>query len=72
LKALRDAGRELLVMLYTPVIDRAFSSLIKRADRIIELAPINELSPREPVRCIRIQRNGGPLLKGQQTLPEVS
>ena len=69
--ALKDAGRDSLVILYTPVIDRTFSTLIKRADRIIELATIEELSFREPARSIRMQRNGGPLLNGQRTL-EVS
>jgi len=66
--ALKDAGRDSLVILYTPVIDRAFSSLIRRADRIIEIVSIDELSSRDPVRNIRMQRNGGVLLKGQRTL----
>lgn len=69
--ALKDAGRESLVILYAPVIDRVFSSLMQRADRIIEIASADELSVREPVRNIRRQRNGGPLMKGQRTL-EVS
>jgi DNA polymerase I len=69
--ALKDAGRESLVILYAPVIDRVFSSLMQRADRIIEIASADELSVREPVRNIRRQRNGGPILKGQRTL-EVS
>ncbi|MCX6697132.1 MAG: hypothetical protein NTV84_06165, partial [Methanoregula sp.] len=69
--ALKDAGRESLVILYTPAIDRVFSSLMRRADRIIEIASADELSVREPVRNIRRQRNGGPILKGQRTL-EVS
>jgi hypothetical protein len=66
--ALKDAGRESLVILYAPVIDRVFSSLMQRADRIIEIASADELSVREPVRNIRRQRNGGPLMKGQRTL----
>jgi len=69
--ALKDAGRESLVILYTPTIDRVFSSLMRRADRIIEIASADELSVREPVRNIRRQRNGGPIMKGQRTL-EVS
>jgi hypothetical protein len=69
--ALKDAGRESLVIMYTPAIDRVFSSLMRRADRIIEIASADELSVREPVRNIRRQRNGGPIMKGQCTL-EVS
>jgi hypothetical protein len=44
--ALKDAGRDSLVILYTPVIDRTFYFLILRADRIIEIAPIDKLSMR--------------------------
>jgi DNA polymerase I len=69
--AMKDAGRESLVILYTPAIDRVFSSLMRQADRIIEIAPADELSSRDNVRNTRMQRNGGPLLKGQCTL-EVS
>lgn len=35
---LKDAGRELLVILYSPSMDRAFSSLMRKADHIIEIA----------------------------------
>jgi DNA polymerase I len=69
--ALRDAGRDSLVILYTPVIDRTFSSMIRRADRIIEIVSNEELLSRDPARSIRMQRNSGMLLKGQRTL-EVS
>jgi hypothetical protein len=69
--ALKEAGRESLVILYTPVIDRRFSSLIRRVDRIIEIVSIEELSFLDPFRSIRTQRNGGPLLNGQRML-EVS
>jgi DNA polymerase I len=65
---LKDAGRDSLVILYTPVIDSTFSSLIKRADRIIEIVSIEELSFRDSIRSIRMQRNCGMLLKGQRTL----
>jgi DNA polymerase I len=66
--ALKDAGRDLMVILYTPVTDRTFSYLIRRADRIIEIASIDELSFRDPVRSIRMRRNSGMHLKGQRTL----
>ena len=35
--ALNEAGREALVILYTPVVDRTFSALTRRADRYIEV-----------------------------------
>jgi DNA polymerase I len=69
--ALKDAGRDSLVILYTPVIDRVFASLMRRADHIIEIASADDLSFREPVRSIHRQRTGGPLMRGQRTL-EVS
>jgi DNA polymerase I len=64
--ALKDAGRESLVILYTPVAERTFSVLMRQADRVIEIAPVGDLSSREPARRIRMQRNGGPLGPGAQ------
>ncbi len=69
--ALKDAGHDALVILYTPVIDRRFSALMRQADRIIEIAEADDLSSRAPRRSLRMQRNGGPLVRGQKTL-EVS
>lgn len=69
--ALKDAGRESLVILYTPAIDRTFAALMRQADRVIEIAAADDLSRQMPPRAIRLQRNGGPLAGGQRTL-EVS
>jgi len=66
--ALKDAGRESLVILYTPVVDRTFASLIRQADRIIEITSIEQTSMKQSARMIQVQRNGGPLVKGQCTL----
>jgi len=65
--ALKDAGRESLVILYTPVMDRTFASLIRQADRIIEISSIEQTSMKRLARMIQVQRNGGPVMKGQCT-----
>jgi hypothetical protein len=41
---LKDAGRESLVILYSPSMDRAFSSLMRKADHIFEIA-LNDEGP---------------------------
>lgn len=69
--ALKDAGRDALVILYTPAIDNRFAALMRHADRVIEIAAAEDLSSRTPPRNLRMQRNGGPLVSGQKTL-EVS
>ena len=40
--ALRDAGRDALVILYAPAMDRSFAALAARADRLIEIVPEGE------------------------------
>ena len=35
--ALRDAGHEALVILYSPVMDQSFAALVRQADRVIEI-----------------------------------
>jgi DNA polymerase I len=63
---LRDAGREAMVVLYTPVMDRTFSALAQQADRIIEIKSMdNQQNLRQSVRQIHWQRHSGPLVKGQ-------
>ncbi len=37
--ALRDAGHEALVILYSPAMDRSFAALARQADRVIEIVP---------------------------------
>jgi hypothetical protein len=41
---LRDIGRESLVILYTPLVDRSFSVLMRQADHVIEIAAANDLA----------------------------
>jgi len=67
--ALMESARESLVILYTPVVDRTFSALARKADRYIELIPI-EVNP-NPIRTTRLMRQYGQRLNGQRTL-EVS
>jgi len=67
--ALKEAGRESLVIFYTPVADRTFSALARKADRYIELIPVEpELNP---IRTTRLMRQCGQRPTGQRTL-EVS
>jgi len=68
-EALKEAGRDSLVILYTPVADRTFPALARKADRYIELIPI-DVNP-HPLRTTRIMRQYGQRPKGQRTL-EVS
>jgi DNA polymerase I len=64
--ALKEAGRESLVILYTPVTDRTFSALVRKADRYIELLPVEpELNP---IRTTRVMRQNGLRPTGQRTL----
>ncbi len=66
--ALRQAGRESLVLLWAPAADRSFSALARQADRLIEIIgdPAGT-SPRRPVR----EGSGGMISRAQTTL-EVS
>jgi hypothetical protein len=45
--ALKQAGRESLVILYAPAMDRTFSTLARQADRLIELLPVQEPAGRQ-------------------------
>jgi hypothetical protein len=40
---LRDIGRESLVILYAPSVDRSFSVLMRKADHIIEIATADDM-----------------------------
>ena len=69
---LKEVGRESLVILYTPSIDRSFSVLMRQADHIIEIAPAEDVE--RILQCIaasRSSRHNGILPYAQQTL-EVS
>ena len=67
--ALKEVARESLVILYTPVSDRTFSALARRADHFIEIVTIEE--NRHPIRTSRTLRQCGLRPNGQLTL-EVS
>lgn len=67
--ALADAGRESLVLLYTPVADRTFMALARRAGRFIEICADQEARP--PLHIPRSARQCGARPAGQRTL-EVS
>ena len=64
--ALKDAGRESLVILYTPAVDRTFSALTRRADRYIEVVTVEP--DVNPIRTTRIMRQCGLRPTGQRTL----
>ena len=68
---LKEAGRESLVILYSPAIDRAFSVLMRQADRIIEIAPADDIAGTTLYRSSRASRHSGVPPRSQQTL-EVS
>jgi hypothetical protein len=40
--ALKEAGREALVILYSPVMDRSFAALSRQSDRLIEIVNAEE------------------------------
>lgn len=67
--ALADAGRESLVILYSPVPDRTFFALARRAGRFVEIC--TEEEPRQPYRIPHSARESGMRPAGQRTL-EVS
>jgi hypothetical protein len=68
---LKDIGRESLVILYTPSIDRSFSVLMRQADHIIEIAPSDNLFGTTLSRSSRSHRTSETLPYAQRTL-EVS
>ncbi len=68
--ALKEAARESLVILYTPVADRTFSALARKADHFIGIYAVEE--NRCPVRTTHTMRQCcGLRPNGQRTL-EVS
>ncbi|MGD0080693.1 MAG: hypothetical protein ABSB80_08625 [Methanoregula sp.] len=66
--ALRDTGREALVILYAPAMDRSFAALARQADRLIELLPPGETGQPIRPRDVRSRRKGGLQSRAQQTL----
>jgi hypothetical protein len=55
--ALKQAGRESLVILWSPAMDRTFSALARQSDRLIELLPVQEQAER-PYGSRRVHREG--------------
>jgi hypothetical protein len=64
--ALRDAGREALVILYSPVMDRSFAALARQADRVIEIMHADEPAYPGQYQGGRSHRLGSP--PAQKTL----
>lgn len=64
--ALREAGRESLVILYSPVPDRTFSALARTAGHYIEIVAIEPEHPQ--VRVSHQMRQHGMRVAGQRTL----
>jgi DNA polymerase I len=67
--ALGELARESLVILYTPVADRTFAALARKADHYIEIVAVEE--NRHPIHTSRTMRQCGLRPNGQQML-EVS
>src|SRR5208337_634050 len=65
---LKDVGRESLVILYTPTMDRTFSGLIRQADHIIEIATAEDTPGSTPHHRSRSLRGGDSRPYAQQTL----
>ena len=68
---LRDIGRESLVILYAPSVDRSFSLLMRHADRFIEITAANDLGGTTMYRCYHSLRYREIVPYSQQVL-EVS
>jgi DNA polymerase I len=68
---LKDIGRESLVILYTPSADHSFSALMRQADHIIEIAPVDDVVGTTLHRRSRSHRSGNTPPYAQRTL-EVS
>ena len=68
---LKEAGRESLVILYSPNIDHTFSLLMQQADHLIEIAPVDDRGGTARYRSPRSPRIKGPTPYGQRRL-EVS
>jgi len=67
--ALCTTGREALVILYAPAMDRSFAALMREADRIIELLPPDDPTDRPAYRGSRSSRaDGGRIHPAQKTL----
>lgn len=66
--ALKEAGREALVVLYAPAMDRPFAALARQADRLIEIVNPGEPDPRQRMATGRSGRRGDDRPQAQTTL----
>jgi DNA polymerase I len=66
--ALRDAGREALVILYSPVMDQSFAVLARHADRVIEIVHPDEAGYGAQYQSRRTIRQGRTSAPAQKTL----
>jgi DNA polymerase I len=66
--ALKQAGREALVILWAPASERSFAALIRQADRIIEIVPGEPNPERSGLARLRTCRRGGVVPRAQRTL----
>jgi hypothetical protein len=66
--ALKQAGREAMVILWAPASDQSFAALIRQADRIIEIVPEGPAPDRFGFASQRSCRKGGVVPKIQKTL----
>ena len=66
--ALRGAGREALVILYSPVMDRSFAALARHADRLIEIMPADEPAYTGQYQISRSRRQVSSPAPAQKTL----
>jgi hypothetical protein len=66
--ALREAGHEALVILYSPAMDRPFAVLARHADRLIEIMHADEPSYSGQCQNSRSHRQGSSPVPAQKTL----
>ena len=66
--ALRDAGHEALVILYSPAMDRSFAALARQADRLIEIMHADEPAYSGQYQSSRSHRQGSSPAPAQKTL----
>jgi DNA polymerase I len=66
--ALRDAGHEALVILYSPAMDWSFAALARQADRVIEIVHADEPAYSRQYQCSRSRRQDNVPVPSQKTL----
>jgi hypothetical protein len=67
-EALKDAGRDALVILYSPAMDRSFAALARQADRLIEIMNATDPEQRPRPAVSRPGRKDTPGQQAQRTL----